>query len=822
MRSVLRLAYGLACVLAVLGGGLAMAVIGAYYYVAPSLPDVESLREVQLQVPMRVFTRDGRLMAEFGEQRRIPVDAAQVPARIRQAFLAAEDDRFFEHPGVDWQGLARAAMQLALTGEPSQGGGTITMQVARNFFLSREKTISRKAREIFLALKIERLLTKAEILTLYLNKIFLGQRAYGVGAAAEVYFGKTITQLTLAETATIAGLPRAPSVDNPVTNPGRAVARRGYVLRRMLETGAIGDADYQVAMAEPMISKLHGPTVEITAPWLAEMARQDLIERFGAEAYTAGYQVVTTIDSRLQPLAQAAVLEGLALYDRRHGYRGPVATLTELPAEGAAIEELLAGYPEPGNLRIALVAEVGPEETGLIVRGVGPVGLSMEGLGWARPYLSDDSRGEAPESPSDILAPGQLVYVSRQANGAWWLDQLPEVQGAMVVLDPHDGAIAALVGGFDFEASKFNRAVQARRQPGSAFKPFVYSAALDRGFTPATVVNDAPVVLDDPGLEDTWRPKNYSGSFYGPMRLREALVKSRNLVSIRVLDRIGIRPAVEHAERFGFPGGALPRNLTLALGSGNLTPVELAAGYSAFANGGFRVEPYFIDRILGPAGEILYEASPSWACPECDIAQAIAAAEQSTRREPLPAETPVREEAVAEVPTLPVIDHAQPPRAVDPTNAWLISDMLHDVTVRGTGAKSRELGRSDLAGKTGTTNDGRDTWFSGFTAHLVATAWVGFDQERSLGRGETGASTALPAWMAFMGPALEGAPEARPPEPPGLVTVRISPETGLLARSGDPEAIFETFRVGEVPEAGEPGETTFPDEEERQEEEPLF
>jgi penicillin-binding protein 1A len=818
MSLIVRVIYGLATLLAVLALGLGMAAIGAYFYVAPSLPDVQTLKEIQLQVPMRVYTRDGLLMAEFGEQRRIPVDAAEVPERLRSAFLAAEDDRFFEHPGIDWQGFARAAWQVALTGEPRQGGSTITMQVARNFFLSFEKTIARKVREIFLAVRIERALTKNEILTLYLNKIFLGQRAYGVGAAAEVYFGKSVADLSLAEAATIAGLAKGPSVDNPVTSPDRALARRAYVLRRMREIGAITPEEHEAASSEPMVSRLHGPTVEVTAPWLAEMARQDLIARFGPEAYTAGYEVVTTIDSRLQPMAQAAVLRGLKLYDHRHGYRGPAAVLEAIPAEPAEIQALLTAYPEPAGMRIGLVTRVEPESATVTVRGEGEVALTMDGLAWARPYLSDDSRGPAPASASDVVAPGHLVYVSMNDEGAWELEQLPEIQGAMVVLDPHDGAIAALVGGFDFETSKFNRAVQARRQPGSAFKPFVYSAALDRGFTAATIVNDAPVVVDDPGLEDTWRPKNYSGSFFGPMRLREALAKSRNLVSIRVLDRVGVAHTIDYAERFGFPREALPRNLTLALGSGNLAPLELAAGYAVFANGGFRVAPYFVDRILGPDGETVFEAEPLWACAECAIEAMISEARADAEPEPADREA----EPDAGAPGLPELEHEQPPRAIDAANAWLMSDMLHDVAVRGTGARSRELGRGDLAGKTGTTNDGRDTWFSGFTADLVATAWVGFDQERPLGRGETGASTALPAWMAFMGPALKGLPEARPPQPPGLVTVRISPETGLLARAGDPEAIFETFRVGEVPEAGADGETPFPDDEERPEEDPLF
>jgi penicillin-binding protein 1A len=801
MNVALRLAYGLLALASTALIGLALAAIGAYYYVAPSLPDPESLREVQLQVPMRVYSRDGLLLAEFGEQRRVPLRLEEVPERLQRAFLAAEDDRFFEHPGVDWQGLMRAAVAVALTGEPTQGGGTITMQVARNFFLSREKTISRKVREIFLAIRIEHLLSKEEILELYLNKIFLGQRAYGVGAAAEVYFGKSIGDLTLGEIALIAGVGRLPSIDNPVTNPERARARRAYVLRRMLETGVIDETELQAALAEPVVSKLHGAQVRLSAPWIAEMARQEMLERFGAEAYTRGYVVVTTIDSRLQPAAQAAVRSGLRAYDQRHGYRGPLARLDPLPPTTEEAAALLEGYPEPAELRAALVLAVDEEGADALVRGAGEARLDFADMAWARPFIDDDRAGAAPETTADVLAPGDIVLV-RAAGEAWLLSQAPDVQGALVALDPHDGAVAALSGGLDFEYSKFNRAVQARRQPGSAFKPFVYSAALERGLTAATVIIDAPVVYDDPGLEDTWRPQNYTGRFYGPMRLREALVQSRNLVSIRLLERIGISFAAEHAAKFGFPPEALPRNLTLALGSGTVTPLQLATGYAAFANGGFLVEPYFIDRIYGPEQEVLYEHQPAWACASCEI-------ERDTRT----GDTPQ--------PEIPVVEIEQPPRVVEARNAWLIDSMLRDVVTRGTGARARTLERNDLAGKTGTTNDGRDTWFAGYNGDLVATAWVGFDQERPLGRGEAGGSTALPLWIDFMGPALAGSEPSRVPQPPGLVTVRISAETGELARAGEPGAIFETFRVGNVPEAPPPGEEQFPAERER-EDDPLF
>ena len=813
MRILLRLAFGLAALASTALVGLALAVIGAYYYVAPSLPDPETLREVQLQVPMRVYSRDGLLLAEFGEQRRIPLALEAIPLQLRQAFLAAEDDRFFEHPGVDWQGLARAAVAVALTGEPAQGGGTITMQVARNFFLSREKTISRKVREIFLALQMERSLSKEEILELYLNKIFLGQRAYGVGAAAEVYFGKTVRELTTGEIALIAGTGRLPSIENPVTSPERARQRRAYVLRRMLETGVIDAAEMEAAQAEPIVSRIHGAQVKLTAPWIAEMARQSMLERYGPEAYTRGYVVITSIDSRLQPLAQAAVRSGLRRYDERHGYRGPLARLGEVPADAESKAALLDGYPEPAGLRAGLVLAVDEAGAEVLVRGAGAAHVPFDSMRWARPFIDDDRRGPAPESAADLLAPGDVVLL-RAAGDGWALSQLPEAQGAVVALDPHDGAIVALSGGLDFESSKFNRATQARRQPGSAFKPFVYSAGLERGLTAATIILDAPVVYDDPGLEDTWRPQNYTGRFYGPMRLREALVQSRNLVSIRLLEQVGINFTADHVGRFGFAPESMPRNLTLALGSGAVTPLQLTAGYAAFANGGFRVEPYFIDRIYGPDQALLYAAQPLWACPECELpppAEAGAAASPDA----------VEQAGAAADDALPPVELEQPPRAVEARNAWIIGDMLQDVVRRGTGTRARSIGRSDLAGKTGTTNDGRDTWFAGYNGDLVATAWIGFDQERSLGRGETGGSTALPMWIDFMGPALEGSPPSRLEQPPGLVSVRISPDTGRLARAGDPGAIFETFRVGNAPTAPDPGEERFP-EESRRDDEPLF
>ena len=803
MKLFLRLLYAAAALLLVLTSAAGLAAIGAYYYVLPSLPAVESLQDVRLQVPLRVYTRDGRLLAEYGEMRRTPLNFEQFPQLVIDAFLAAEDDRFFEHPGVDYQGLVRAAVALALTGERRQGGGTITMQVARNFFLTREKTISRKVREIFLALRIEHQMSKQEILTLYLNAIFLGQRAYGVGAAAEVYFGKTVDQLSLAESATIAGLPKAPSRDNPVASVERATQRRAYVLRRMLETGSIDHQQLGQAMDEPMESILHSATVVTDAPYVGEMVRQKMLELVGLDAYTAGYVVTTTIDSRLQAAAVRALREGLLEYDRRHGYRGPLARV-DLTDPEADIEQLLAGYRAGPGMRLAVVTEVGDQSVETLIPGEGAVTLDWDGLSWARSYIDDNTRGPEPATAAEILAPGDLIEIIPIDETSWRLAQVPLAQGAIVALDPIDGAIAALSGGFDFQDSKYNRAIQARRQPGSSFKPFIYSAALENGFTTATVVNDAPVVFDDDRLESTWRPENYSQRFYGPTRLREALVRSRNLVSIRVLRAIGVSNAIDHIKSFGIAESAMPRDLSLALGSVTLTPLELADAYTVFANGGFRVDAYLIDRITDAEGTIIKQADPLIACATC------ADDELATDNRDL---NPDSEEIEVET-----IEYAPP--AISRQNAYLVADMMADVIRRGTGRRAMALGRNDLSGKTGTTNDRRDAWFSGFNGNLVTTAWVGFDQERPLGAREEGGRTALPIWVQFMGEALQGAPQSKPVKPPGLVTVRISSSTGLLAGSNDGDAIFETFRADQVPPPGE--DTTASPFGPAEDEEPIF
>ena len=788
---------------AVLGAG------GAYLHLTPKLPSAETLREVRLQVPLRVLTRDGRVIAEFGEQLRTPLEFDQVPERMIQAFIAGEDDRFYEHPGVDWEGLLRAALHLILTGEKGPGGSTITMQVARNFFLGREKTYTRKLKEILLALKIESGFTKDEILELYVNKIFLGHRAYGVGAAAQVYYGRPISELTLAQFAMIAGLPKAPSRFNPVTNPERAMVRRNYVLRRMLELGYVGKAEHDEAHDAPVSATLHGLTVEVEAPYVAEMARTYMEEAYGDDAYTAGYEVYTTIDGRLQHAANAALRQGLMEYDVRHGYRGPEHRAA--PGEDAGSPEgALAGVPTLGGLLPALVTSADRDGITAYARGVGPIEIPFESMEWARPYIGTDRRGKKPKSAAAVVQAGDVIR-TRLTEDGWSFSQIPDVEGALVSLDPHDGAIVALTGGFDFYRSKFNRVTQAERQPGSSFKPFIYSAALEHGYTAASIINDAPVVFEDPSLESAWRPENYGGKFLGPTSLRTALYQSRNLVSIRLLRDIGIDFAFGHIARFGLDVERLPRGLSLALGSGELTPLEVAAGYGVLANGGYAVEPYFIERVLDGDGTNLFTADPLVVCRDCgdeEAASASATTAPAGAAGAIPA-PPAEPGATAGIragsgagagagagpPRAP----RRAPRAIDARNAWLMYSLMRDVIRRGTGRKARVLERGDLAGKTGTTNDQYDAWFSGFSPDLVATAWIGFDEFRPLGRRETGASAALPMWIAYMREALEGTQERSVPPPEGILTVRIDPATGDLAGASHEGAVFESFRKERVP-----------------------
>ncbi|MCK9530733.1 MAG: penicillin-binding protein 1A [Gammaproteobacteria bacterium] len=760
--------------------------LGVYLYLAPQLPTLEDLRDVRLQVPLRVYSSDGGLIAEFGEMKRTPLRYAEVPPQVIQAVLAAEDDRFFQHPGVDYQGLARAAVHLLRTGEKAQGGSTITMQVARNFFLSSEKTYARKLKEIFVALTMEQELSKEEILELYLNKIYLGNRAYGIASAAQIYYGKKVEDLELAQIAMIAGLPKAPSLYNPIVNPTRAIQRRNYVLGRMQSLGFIDAETATQARLAPVTAALHAQSAEVDAAHLAEMVRAEVVARFGeGVAYTSGYKVYTTVDSRLQQAATQGVRAGLLDYDRRHGYRGPGARV-ELESD-SALGEILARYPVVGGLVPGIVVELEEQAAHVAIGAEERVVVDWSGLEWARRYINDERVGDPPAKAADILTVGDVIRLEALPTGGWRLAQVPQVEGALVSLQPRDGAVLALVGGFDFFDSKFNRVTQAQRQPGSAFKPFVYSAALEKGFTTATVINDAPVVFEDAELESAWRPENYSGKFYGPTRLREALVASRNLVSIRLLRAIGIGYARNYLKNFGFDATRLPHDLSLALGSGAVTPMEMVRGYAVLANGGYLVEPYFIQRIEDADGNVLFEAAPPAACPQC--------------------EQPPVEELANNVPAEVVAAPAPPvaARTLDARNVYLMNSMLNDVVARGTGARARALGRHDLAGKTGTTNDQRDAWFCGFNADVVATAWLGFDTPRSLGGGETGAGAALPMWVDYMREALAGLPEHPLPQPAGVVTVRIDPETGLSAAPGKANAIFETFYSENVPSTADTG-----------------
>lgn len=762
----------------------AIALISIYLHLEPKLPSTENLREIELQVPLRIYTRDQLLIAEFGEKRRTPLMYTQIPPQVINAFLAAEDDRFFHHPGVDYRGILRAALQLARTGKRSQGGSTITMQVARNFFLSRKKTFTRKINEILLSLRIEEQLTKEEILELYLNKIYLGNRSYGAGAAAEVYYGKHLHELNLAEIAMIAGLPKAPSRFNPIINPTRAVQRRDYVLRRMAKLGYITEQEMTEALGMPVIARRHKSQAEVEAPYIAEMVRAEMVRRFGDKAYTTGYRVYTTIDKKSQTTAKIALTKALHEYDRRHGYRGTEKNFEIQPGmDDASLDQILQDIKGAGDLTSALVTGL-EDKSATIYLGDGQhTRVEWEGLSWARPYISENRRGKAPKKAADILKPGDLIRVLATTDGdksTWRLTQIPAVQGALVSLDPNDGAILSLVGGYDYYLSKFNRVTQAKRQPGSGFKAIIYSAALEAGFTAASLINDAPIVVDDPHLEATWRPENYSGKFYGPTRLRTALTKSRNLVSIRLLRSMGMKHVLKHAKLFGFNPDSLPHNLSLALGTGTVTPLQMAKSYAILANGGFSVEPYFIERIENSKREIAFQTQPLRVCPSC----------------PQTATLDGDGKAVYPAKAAPGVA----PRVISPQNHYLMNSMMRDVIQRGTATKAKILGRRDMAGKTGTTNDQRDAWFNGFNRSLVAIVWVGFDSSAPLGNKEVGGEAALPAWIAYMQKALEEVAEQPLEVPADMVAIRIDPTTGEPARPGQKNAIYEIFRTEMAPE----------------------
>jgi penicillin-binding protein 1A len=773
----------------------AYALACSFVYVAPSLPSVEAMRKVEMQVPLRVFTTSGELMAQIGEQRRIPVAYEQIPQLVRQAFLAAEDDEFYTHGGVDYLGILRAAVVNLVSNQKSQGASTITQQAARNMFLTLDKNWRRKLEELFVTWRMEREFSKQEILSLYLNVIYFGQRSYGVAAASETFFGKSLDQLTVSEAATLAGVPQAPSNYNPITNPELAQARRGYVLGRMRKLGFIDSAAYEEARKTQVVARAHNPLFAVEAPYVAEMARLDLRSRFGPAAESAGYKVYTTIDGRLQTAANRALRIGLIEYDRRHGWRGPAG---HADVAGRTKEDqfdgLLDEYSSVGMLWPAVVVSTTDKTARVFIRARGFAQIPWDGLSWAR---KED--GPAPKTVAEIMVPGDVVYVVTDGKGVAQLGQVPEAQSALISLNPNDGGIVALVGGFDYFTNKYNRVTQARRQPGSGFKPFLYSAALENGFTPASVLLDAPVVVEDG--ETTWRPKNDGGGFNGPTRLREALYRSRNLVSIRLLRAMGLEPAIDYITRFGFPQRDLPRGESLALGTVSATPLQLATGYATFANGGFKITPHYIDRIENAAGEVVYRATPRVACESCELEVALANYTGGGSKEERLAQADALRGGRGPLPADQMAE-----RVVSPQNDWLMTDMMMDVIKRGTGRRALALGRTDIAGKTGTTNDSRDLWFNGFTPNLVATVWVGFDQERSLGDNEEGSNTALPIWMHYMREALKGVPEVRRPMPDGLVTLRISPDTGMLASGENPDAILETFMTDHLPGGGVAGE----------------
>ncbi|MBT4238955.1 MAG: penicillin-binding protein 1A [Oceanospirillaceae bacterium] len=785
-----------------------------WFFLVPRLPDVNSLRDYHLQTPLRVMSRDGKLISEFGEQRRIPLSIDQVPQLYIDALLSAEDENFYSHYGVDPKALLRAAVRMVQAGGKIQGGGsTITMQVARNYLLTLDQTFIRKFNEILLSFQIEQELSKKQILEMYFNKMFMGHRAYGIEAASHVYYGRSISELDLPQLAMLAGLYKAPSKYNPISNPTRSKIRRDWILGRMLKLNYIQQEQFEVAIETPITARFHSLKPETSASYVAEMVRSELFDAFPIEdVYTGGYRVYTTIDSKLQDAAQLAVQTGLLAYDRRHGYRGVEKNHgPNVNVEDA--EKLLNRTPVFGPLQPAIVRQVDEESAQLLLRYGQIITINFSDMSWVRPRLSINSLGRAPDNISQILRPGDQVRV-RQAEddtNVWYLSQVPDAQGALIALDPKDGAMIALVGGFEYLHSKFNRATQALRQPGSNFKPIVYSAALEQDFTAATLINDAPVVFNDASLEGSWRPENYSGKFFGPTRLRKALYKSRNLVSIRILREIGIKSAINYATRFGFKPQQLPRNLSLALGSASVPPIDVATAYASFANQGYQVKPYFIERIEDSLGKVLYQAQPNTVCPNCDYVRhtdevdlgqsedtqttvindvAIVALDQALDQEDAQQNT----ELARPITHLPIA-----PRIMDERVNYIMHTILQDVVKKGTARKAKKLNRDDLAGKTGTTNDQKDAWFSGYVDAMVATAWVGFDQPTTLGKNEFGSTAALPIWIDFMEIALKDVPQTQRQQPDDMVTIKIDEATGELARPGDASAVEEIFRAERTP-----------------------
>ncbi|MGM0481555.1 MAG: penicillin-binding protein 1A [Pseudomonadota bacterium] len=774
-------------------------VAALYFYVKADLPSVATLRDVELQTPMQVFSKDGELISQFGEKRRIPVSLEDVPKSMVDAFLSTEDSRFYQHYGVDPIGVMRAFYVLVTTGDIKEGASTITMQLARNFFLSFDRAWMRKIKETFIALHIEQLLNKDEILELYLNKIAFGHRAYGVGAAAQVYYGKSLQQLNLAQIATIAGLPKAPSNLNPLSSPEASKARRRVVLLRMLDEKKITREQFDQAADAPVTAQQHGAEVTLNAPYVAEMVRQQMVEQYGEErSYNAGFNVYTTVKSEVQLAAQKAVWDNLHAYDERHGYRGPVSILWssengETALSHSEIRQYLQQLKSFGAVTPAVVTEIGEQQATVLVKGQDQLTLPWQAMHWARAYINEERQGPPPETTADIMQPGHVIWL-RKAAQQWRLAQLPEPSSAIVSLQPKDGAVAAVVGGYSFTLSQYNRATQAERQVGSNIKPLVYSAAFEQGFTLASLVNDAPINQWNPGTGIAWRPKNSPDVYEGPIRLRKALAKSKNVVSVRLVRDVGVKTTADHIAKFGLPRSQVPENESISLGSLSMTPMQVARAYAAFANGGYLIDPYVIERVENGSGELINQEEPRLACRQCDN----------------PA-----------------------PQIISEQNAFLVAQAMnsavwgggswgHETGWNGTSWRIQrsqpiidEVGR-DIAGKTGTTNDVRDTWFSGFTSGLVTTTWVGFDDvSRQLGRttmhplldssqqaisgGEAGAKTALPGWILFMEQAVSEYPADNLMIPPGVVNVRIDLATGKLTHRTDYTTRFEYFINGTEP-----------------------
>ncbi|MEM5532899.1 PBP1A family penicillin-binding protein [Pseudoalteromonas arctica] len=785
--------------------------ISLYYYVKPDIPSVQVLKDVQLQTPMQVFTKDGLLINQFGEKRRIPVTIDEIPQTLINAFLATEDNRFYDHIGIDPIGIVRSAVVLISTGEKKQGASTITMQLARNFFLTREKAYIRKVKEIFIALHIEGVLTKDEILELYLNKIELGNRAFGIGAAAQVYYGKELKDLTLAQMAMIAGLPKAPSALNPIRNPTRAKARRNVVLGRLLTEDYITQEQYNEATSQPITAYFHGAEINLYAPYISEMVRAEMVSRYGVDkAYNSGFKIFTSVESKVQKAAQNALVNNLHSYDMRHGFRGPTDVLWNPETQPALTEQQilnkLQSVNELGTLKVAAVLSVNNKTATVLLKNGEQATLSWDSLKWARKYITRYRQSFAPKAATDILTPGMQIWVRQNEDNSYLLSQIPEASSAIVSLDPQDGRIKAIVGGYSFEQSQYNRAIQAKRQVGSNIKPFIYSAALEKGYTLASILNDAPINQWDKSQGVAWRPKNSPAVYNGPIRIRRALAQSKNVISVRLLRGVGLQRTADHLLKFGFKDADINRSESLALGSASITPLELARGMSTFANGGHLIEPYFISEIQDAYGNVLFKANPALACDE----------------EPLPTHN-----ALSMHNSDDEMEQTKKcaPRIISKQNAFLIADAMnsaiwgggswaHKTGWSGTGWRAQALDRRDISGKTGTTNDSVDTWFSGFNSNVMTSVWVGFDNPgNALGRStynnnldssqisgaESGAKTAQPAWVEFMKAALEGKPEA-PIEPPeGLVSIRIDLATGLLSHKNDYTSRFEYFEKGTAP-----------------------